>query len=269
MKNKIIKLKFFSDPGHGWLEVPLNLIKELDIGSNISSYSYMNLKKVYLEEDCDAPFFLNKIKELGFKSSTITSVTNNPSFIRSLYPFSKEKIDFCLSLEINKTEFNIADNNKIIRAKIVSEDNLNYFVDSADKFYKIKKKDFLFYASPIEVQQKIKKITSNNIEFNMRIVENGENYGLNNKLIHNKEEPLVEFYDTRFDITSLGQFVTRYGYNTLLESKNNGLDLCGGNNDWKLNNKEFKEVQDFLKKQSQFYENNIEKNKDSIKLYKI
>jgi len=47
---------FYSDPGHSWLRVKKEEIKS--IKDEISSYSYMNGKYVYLEEDCDAAIFL-------------------------------------------------------------------------------------------------------------------------------------------------------------------------------------------------------------------
>jgi hypothetical protein len=51
-------LPMHSDPRHAWLEVPAELIKQLGIGPQISKFSYMHHGKVYLEEDCDAPLFL-------------------------------------------------------------------------------------------------------------------------------------------------------------------------------------------------------------------
>ena len=47
---------FTSDPGHGWLRVLKTEIEP--VKDKISSYSYMNGKYVYLEEDCDAAIFL-------------------------------------------------------------------------------------------------------------------------------------------------------------------------------------------------------------------
>jgi hypothetical protein len=52
------KLRFISDPGHGWLEVPTaDVIKA---GIVVSSYSYVDTKRglTYLEEDCDASKYL-------------------------------------------------------------------------------------------------------------------------------------------------------------------------------------------------------------------
>ena len=48
-----MKFTFFSDPGHGWVKVPLALIKELGIARDITQYSYIKGDWVYLEEDCE------------------------------------------------------------------------------------------------------------------------------------------------------------------------------------------------------------------------
>ena len=51
--------EFITDPGHGWLKVPLNELKES--GYQPSEFSYFNDTHAYLEEDCDASLFLHKI----------------------------------------------------------------------------------------------------------------------------------------------------------------------------------------------------------------
>lgn len=50
--------RFFSDPGHGWLEVPKKELAELGIAEKISAYSYQSRQMAYLEEDCDLAVFL-------------------------------------------------------------------------------------------------------------------------------------------------------------------------------------------------------------------
>ena len=46
--------KFFhSDPGHGWLAVKARELTELGIANDISEYSFVKGKSVYLEEDSD------------------------------------------------------------------------------------------------------------------------------------------------------------------------------------------------------------------------
>lgn len=50
----MIKFEFYSTPGHGYLKVPLQLLRELQISQLISRYSYIDTHdNVYCEEDCD------------------------------------------------------------------------------------------------------------------------------------------------------------------------------------------------------------------------
>lgn len=51
-----MKYKFFSDPGHAWLEVDAS--EAAALGVKPSSYSYTHEGKWYLEEDCDMPLFV-------------------------------------------------------------------------------------------------------------------------------------------------------------------------------------------------------------------
>ena len=44
------------------------------------------------------------------------------------------------------------------------------------------------------------------VTFNARLLTNGEKYGRNFALTH-EGEPVIEFYDTRYDYTLLGLFV--------------------------------------------------------------
>ena len=50
-----MRIKFYSDPYHGWGAVKKSLLRELGIESKISTYSYMKGQTAYLEEDCDLP----------------------------------------------------------------------------------------------------------------------------------------------------------------------------------------------------------------------
>lgn len=72
----IIQLTFITDPSHGWLEVPIQLIKQLNIQNNITNCSYMNNKNVYLEEDLDAPTFLFHAKSNGLNIKINELVVN-------------------------------------------------------------------------------------------------------------------------------------------------------------------------------------------------
>lgn len=48
-----LSLNFHTDPGHGWLEVPKELIPP-EMKAAISVYSYQSDNAFFLEEDCDA-----------------------------------------------------------------------------------------------------------------------------------------------------------------------------------------------------------------------
>lgn len=54
---------FHSDAGHGWLEVPKSLLKELGIAKQISRLSYQKGNKVYIEEDGDYMTFKKAYEE--------------------------------------------------------------------------------------------------------------------------------------------------------------------------------------------------------------
>ena len=58
--------QFITDPGHGWLQVPIHeYIQAVKDGTSISSCSYANLRTgyVYLEEDMDAHNFVQWYKD--------------------------------------------------------------------------------------------------------------------------------------------------------------------------------------------------------------
>jgi hypothetical protein len=50
-----------TDSGHGWLQVKKEALKIFNIEHLISSFSYEDGEFVYLEEDCDAPLFLEHL----------------------------------------------------------------------------------------------------------------------------------------------------------------------------------------------------------------
>jgi hypothetical protein len=51
--------KFHEDPGHGWVEVTLKELRELNIADKITRYSYWKKGVAFLEEDCDASVFFD------------------------------------------------------------------------------------------------------------------------------------------------------------------------------------------------------------------
>jgi hypothetical protein len=87
-----------------------------------------------------------------------------------------------------------------------------------------------------------------NQPWNVKIVEQGDAYGRDNCLTHDRVEPLVEFYDGRYteNFGAEGQFVSRYYVETILEGNNTGLCLDGGVESWSIGDKGMEEVRDFL-----------------------
>jgi hypothetical protein len=82
-----VALNFHSDPGHGWLEAPAQLVRDTHISGVISGYSYRSAdnQTVYLEEDCDAPRLLQALKAKGVVVEVAdVAGSNDDSFIRSL-----------------------------------------------------------------------------------------------------------------------------------------------------------------------------------------
>ena len=84
------------------------------------------------------------------------------------------------------------------------------------------------------------------MDFAVRVVRKGDNYGLNGCLTHDEENPLVEFYDAEYDFTKYGQFVSRYYVSTIVEDENrliqNGLNLDGGIAKWSLTGDQMKDA---------------------------
>lgn len=84
--------------------------------------------------------------------------------------------------------------------------------------------------------------------FNVALVRKGDRYGLDDCLTHEKDDPMVEFYDATYagtkDFGPLGQFVSRYYWSTLTGQDtysrcdhrlgSPGIDLCGYVPEWKV-----------------------------------
>jgi hypothetical protein len=93
-------------------------------------------------------------------------------------------------------------------------------------------------------------------KYNIRIVKNGDKYGLNFKLTYDENKPMVEFYDSRYPHSEFGQFIARYYIGTILGLEgyygspiNNGLCLDGGNpNEWSVSQCEMETVREFISK---------------------
>ena len=82
MSNKFV---FHSDPVHGWLQVPKELILDLGIRRKITGFSYQDEEYMYLEEDLDAPLFCDTYKErFGKEPEIVVKHYNDECFVRGL-----------------------------------------------------------------------------------------------------------------------------------------------------------------------------------------
>ena len=99
----------------------------------------------------------------------------------------------------------------------------------------------------------IKVTLEDTIPWVIVVIFKGEKYGRDNCLIHEKEHPLVAFYDRRYlfdtdpDGNVVGQLVARYYYGTLVKRDGTyGLDLQGNVPDWKITKEGMEQVYKFL-----------------------
>lgn len=59
------KIKFYSDPCHGWGAVKRKVLFDLGIANKITAFSYQKGDTVYLEEDCDLPTLVTALSVKG------------------------------------------------------------------------------------------------------------------------------------------------------------------------------------------------------------
>jgi hypothetical protein len=78
-----MKIKYYTDPGHGWGAVKRQTLADLGIADKITSYSYQKGDTVYLEEDCDLPKFTTALSAKGIWIEHIQKHTDRRSPIRS------------------------------------------------------------------------------------------------------------------------------------------------------------------------------------------
>lgn len=79
----MLKINFFSDPGHGWAAVKIKILVDLKISDQITPYSYMRGKTAYLEEDLDFGTLISALNNAGIEYEIINKITDRRSPIRS------------------------------------------------------------------------------------------------------------------------------------------------------------------------------------------
>jgi hypothetical protein len=76
----------YCDPGHGWVKVPMQVLRELNIAGMITQYSYRKNDDAYLEEDMDLETFVMAYEaKHKCPPKIVTQHSNRSSRIRS-YP---------------------------------------------------------------------------------------------------------------------------------------------------------------------------------------
>jgi hypothetical protein len=82
----------YTDPNHGWVEVPRALLHELGIADKITSYSYQRGEDVFLEEDCDLSTFDRAMEKAGrpFELIEVYEPRHRESWVRLLWSYECE-----------------------------------------------------------------------------------------------------------------------------------------------------------------------------------
>lgn len=85
-----MKITFYETPGHGYYKVPKStFIKCGGDPTKISGFSGHDLTSLYLEEDCDAEYFLNILESKGIQfkidSKYVKSVSNTHNYEPELF----------------------------------------------------------------------------------------------------------------------------------------------------------------------------------------
>ena len=101
MNPKEHSFKFYSDPAHGWLEMPLEVINELEMKMfQISEFSYFDKKTnfVYIEQDCDLLNVKRKYEKkfnqkLLDPERVIHVELDENNFIRKLDPYATYTVE--------------------------------------------------------------------------------------------------------------------------------------------------------------------------------
>ena len=89
----VMKKVYHSHSEQRWLPVKKHEIKMMGIETDISSYSFVKGKTVYLEEDCDAMKFINAAKAKGITVELKESPPRDNSPIRYFKRYSPDLVE--------------------------------------------------------------------------------------------------------------------------------------------------------------------------------
>lgn len=82
-----MKIKYYTDPGHGWGAVKRKVLADLGIADKITSFSFQKGDTVYLEEDCDLSKLTTALSINGIWIEHVQKHTDRRSPIRSYEPY--------------------------------------------------------------------------------------------------------------------------------------------------------------------------------------
>ena len=85
---KTFTIIVYSDRGHAWGKVKRQVLINLGIADQISSYSYAYKDNVYLEEDCDLALLFKTLTALDTTIKFVEKHTDRDSRIRSYSRYS-------------------------------------------------------------------------------------------------------------------------------------------------------------------------------------
>ena len=88
-----MKAIFYSDPGHGYLRVPLAKLEEFGVRYKISPYSFKSERYAFLEEDMDANTFIEAATAAGETVEFVTKHLDHDAGCRS-YPRFPETMGY-------------------------------------------------------------------------------------------------------------------------------------------------------------------------------
>ncbi len=88
MEAKPIKLTYYITERHGYIEVPLSLLRKLKISKLISEYSKVLRRTVFVEEDGDATLLTKRLKLEGYNVTLVENERRNQDFFDCLPKFN-------------------------------------------------------------------------------------------------------------------------------------------------------------------------------------
>lgn len=109
-----MELVRYEDSGHSWLAVPRQLLIDWKIENQISGFSYQNGSNVLLEEDCDAPLFIEHAAKHSQLFTTIESYTDGESNVRHHQAFKPSEPQQSLESEAEKSDQEFLDSHFVI-----------------------------------------------------------------------------------------------------------------------------------------------------------